>query len=78
MADFILFPHEVENPILFAQAKVEIDFRAAVMQVRRHGVPHTAGIELGQAQQKLAGLNRGGHDILVDHALIGFGQGSTL
>ena len=30
------------DPLIRFQAEIEIDFRASVMQVRRHGVPHAA------------------------------------
>ena len=53
-----------------AEVEVEIDLGAAVMQVRRHGVPDAAGLEDRQAQQQLAGLAGGRHDELVDGALV--------
>ena len=40
------------------------------MGVRRHGVPDAAGLERGDAEQKLAGLGRGRHDVLADGALV--------
>ena len=40
------------------------------MQVWRHGVPHAAGLQHGQAQQQLRGLAGGRHDVLVDGAFV--------
>ena len=37
--------------VRIAEAEVEIDLAAAVVQVRRHGVPHRAGLQHRQAQQ---------------------------
>src|SRR5690606_27774474 len=61
--------HEVVDAVVLAQVEVEIDLAAAVVQVRRHGVPDAAGLEHGQAQQQLRGLAGGRHDALVDGAV---------
>ena len=52
------------------QAEVEIDLAAAVVEVRRHGVPDAAGLQHGQAQQQLRRLADGRDDELVDRALV--------
>src|SRR5690606_17641945 len=64
------FAHEVVDAVVLAQVEVEVDLAAAVVQVRRHGVPDAAGLEHGQAQQQLRGLAGGRHDVLVDGALV--------
>ncbi|MNV58183.1 hypothetical protein D3C71_1505430 [compost metagenome] len=70
MALCVRLAHEVVDAVAVAQVEVEVDLAAAVVQVRRHGVPHAARLEHGQAQQQLRGLAGGRHDVLVDGALV--------
>ncbi|MNT03004.1 hypothetical protein D3C72_1375220 [compost metagenome] len=61
----------MEDAVVRAQAEVEVGFRTAVVNVRRHGVPHRAGLQDGDAQQQLAGLHLGGNDVLIDGPFVG-------
>src|SRR5690606_4018400 len=70
--------HEVVDAVVLAQVEVEVDLAAAVVQVRRHGVPDAARLEHGQAQQQLRGLAGLGHDELVDRALVAGFQRSAV
>jgi hypothetical protein len=39
--------HEVVDAVVGGEVEVEIDLTATVVQVRRHGVPHAAGLQEG-------------------------------
>ena len=69
----------VEDAIGIAiQLEIEIDLAAALMDVRRHGVPHRSGLEHGQAHDQLRAVADAGDDELEDGALVRFLQAAAL
>ena len=55
--------HEMDHPRVGGEVEIDVDLRAAVVHVGRHGVPHAARLELRQAHDELAGSA----DLRVDH-----------
>ncbi|KIU01733.1 hypothetical protein QU38_00100, partial [Staphylococcus aureus] len=74
------FTHEVEHPVLgqVVQLEIEIDLAAALMDVRRHRVPHAAGLEHGQAHDQLRAVAHARDDQLIDRALVRFLQRAAI
>ena len=56
----------------FVEFEIEIDLAAALMDVRRHRVPDTAGLKHGQAHDELRAVADAGDDELVDRPLVRF------
>ena len=62
------FPHEVQYPLAFRQIEIAIHLHAAVVGVRRHGIPYAAVLEHCQTHHELATWYAVGMDILVNNA----------
>src|ERR1035437_3197930 len=62
--------HEVHDALVGLDVEVEVDFGAAHMGVRGHGVPVAAGGEEGEAHDQLAALDAVAVNRLVDGALV--------
>src|ERR1035437_1036431 len=65
-----LTQHVAHQPVL-RQVEIAIDFRAAVMRMRREGIPHASLVQLSEAHDKLTALNPADADVLVDGPAIG-------
>ncbi|PAV93201.1 hypothetical protein WR25_13075 [Diploscapter pachys] len=72
--------HEVHDAvgIEIVELEVEIDFAAALVNVRRHRVPHAAGLQHGEAHHQLRAVADAGDDELEDRALVRFGEAAAL
>ena len=70
MSCFMWFAHEVNYPLRLRQIKIKIGFHAAVMCMRRHGVPDAAFFKNRNAHHQLAALNTIVVNVFVDGAVV--------
>src|SRR5690606_2439811 len=71
MAGFVHWTHKMRYGLSFGYIKVEIDFHTAIVSMRRHRVPYRTRFELGHTHLKLASLNDGMQEHLVDDTVVG-------
>ena len=66
--------HHVRNGLSVRQIEVIVSLDTTTVGVRRHRVPNSTGVELGQAKLQLAGtfLKNIIHDELINGAVVGF------
>ena len=63
--------HEVEDPVVLGEVDVAVDLGAAVVQVRREGVPHRAVGDDGDAELQHRGLQLLAPGVAEEAALVG-------
>src|SRR5277367_6141440 len=56
VTSFFHRPHQVEDARIFREVEVHVDFRAAHVGMRRHGVPGATRMEMRDAHYQLATL----------------------
>ena len=71
VARLVGLAHEVADGVFFGHFEVEICFHAAVVDVRRHGVPHASGLQFGHAHLELACLDHAVDNHAIDLTVVG-------
>jgi hypothetical protein len=56
MPQIIGLTHEMHEPLAFLQIEIEIDLRAAIVQMRGTRVPNAAVFHCSKAEQQLRGF----------------------
>ncbi|MPM41142.1 hypothetical protein SDC9_87792 [bioreactor metagenome] len=71
VAGLVRVTHQVHHASIVGNVEIQIALGAAIVGVGGHGVPHAAGVQLGQAHDDLARLDAVLVDIAVQGAAIG-------